>query len=54
MHMENMTFANTGFLSTWVFGSQELEEHVNAKKHAQIKVQPHENVQLQCYYATIT
>jgi hypothetical protein len=54
MHVENIAFANTRFLSTWVFDSQEWEEHMNAKKHAQIKVRSHENVQLQCYYVTIT
>ena len=41
--MENRAFVNTEFLSTWVFGSQELEEQRNAKKHGQIKVKPHEN-----------
>ena len=44
--MQNRAFANTGFLSIWVFGSQELEDHRNAKKHGHIKVKPHENVQL--------
>ena len=29
-------FKITGFLSIWVFGSQELEGHRNAKKHGQI------------------
>ena len=52
MHMQNRAFANIGFLSNWVFGSQELEEHMNAKKHGQIKVKPHENVKLESYYAT--
>ena len=37
MHMRNRAFVNTGFLSTWVFGSQELEDHRNAKKHGEIK-----------------
>ena len=46
MHVQNRAFANTGFLSNWVFGSQELEERRNADKHGQIKVKPHENVQL--------
>ena len=36
--MVNKAFVNTGFLSTWVFGLQELEEQMNAKKHGQIKV----------------
>ena len=30
-------FKITGFLSIWVFDSQELEGHMNAKKHDQIK-----------------
>jgi hypothetical protein len=29
-----------------------LEEHRNAKKHGQIKVEPHENVKLESYYAS--
>ena len=37
MHMVNKAFVNTGFLSTWVFGLQELEEQRNAKKHGKIK-----------------
>ena len=37
MHMGNRAFVNTGFLSTWMFGSQEFEGHKNAKKHGQIK-----------------
>ena len=44
MHMVNRAFVNTGFLSTWVFGSQEKEEQRNAKKHGQNKVKPYENV----------
>ena len=42
MHMVNRAFLNTGFLSTWVFGSQ--EEQRNAKKHGQNKVKPYESV----------
>jgi len=30
-------FKITGFVSIWVFGSQELEGHSNARKHGQIK-----------------
>ena len=41
MHVGNRAFVHTGFLSTWVFGSQELEEQKNAKKHGQIKVIPY-------------
>ena len=37
MHIGNRAFLNTVFLSTWVFGSQELEEQRNAKKHSEIK-----------------
>ena len=44
MQMGNRAFVNTGFLSTWVFGSQEKEEHRNAKKHGQNKVKPYESV----------
>ena len=44
MHMGKRAFVNTGFLSTWVFGSQELEEQRNAKKHGQNKVKPYESV----------
>ena len=44
MHMGNRAFVNTGFLSTWVFGSQEKEEQRNAKKHGQNKVKPYESV----------
>ena len=44
MHVGNIAFVNIGFLSTWVFGSQELEEQRNAKKHGQIKVKPYESV----------
>ena len=44
MHVGNKAFVNTGFLSTWVFGSEELEEQRNAKKHGQIKVKPYESV----------
>ena len=44
MQVGNRAFVNTGFLSTWVFGSQELEERGNAKKHGQIKVKPYESV----------
>ena len=43
MHVQNIEFKNTGFLSTWVFGSQELEEQRNGKKHGQIKVKPYES-----------
>ena len=31
MHMQNIAFANIGVLSTWVFGSHELEEHENGE-----------------------
>ena len=31
MHVQNREFKNTGFLSIWVFGSQEQEDHMNAK-----------------------
>jgi hypothetical protein len=31
MHVQNRAFANIGFLSTWVFGSHELEEHGNGE-----------------------
>ena len=44
MHMVNTAFVNTGFLSTWVFGSQELEEQRNGKKHGQNEVKPYESV----------
>ena len=44
MDVGNRAFVNIGFLSTWVFGSGELEEQRNAKKHGQIKVKPYENV----------
>ena len=44
MHMVNRAFVDTGFLSTWVFGSQELEEQRNAQKHGQNKVKPYESV----------
>ena len=44
MHMVNRAFVNTGFLSTWVFGLQELEEQRNAKKHGQNKEKPYESV----------
>ena len=44
MHMGNIAFVNTGFLSTWLFGSQELEEQRNAKKHDQIKMKPYDSV----------
>ena len=37
MHVQNREFKIIGFLSIWVFGSQELEGHRNAKKHGQIK-----------------
>ena len=37
MHVQNKEFKITLFLSNWVFGSQELEGHKNAKKHGQIK-----------------
>ena len=37
MHMQNREFINTGFLPIRVFGSQELEDHRNAKKHGEIK-----------------
>ena len=35
--MVNRAFVNTGFQSTWVFGSHELEEHMNGEKHGEIK-----------------
>ena len=44
VHVQNRAFANTCFLSTLVFGSHELEEHRNAKKHGQNKVKPYESV----------
>ena len=44
MHMGNRAFVNTRFLSTCMFGSQELEEHRNVKKHGQNKVKPYESV----------
>jgi hypothetical protein len=44
MHVGNRAFVNTGFMSTWVFGSQELEEQRHAKKHGQIKVKPYGSV----------
>ena len=28
MHVQNREFKNTGFLPIWVFGSQELEDHM--------------------------
>ena len=31
MHMQNRAFRNIGFQSTWVFGSHELEEHMNGE-----------------------
>ena len=37
MHVQNREFKNTRFLPVWVFGSQELEDHRNAKKHGEIK-----------------
>ena len=37
MHVQNREFKNTGFLPIWVFGSQEWEDHWNAKKHGEIK-----------------
>ena len=37
MQVQNIEFKNTGFLPIWVFGSQELEGHMNAKKHGQMK-----------------
>ena len=42
--MGNRAFVNTGFPSTWAFGSQEKEEQRNAKKHGQNKVKPYESV----------
>ena len=44
MHVGIRAFVNTRFLSTWVFGSQELEEQRNGKKHGEIKVKPYESV----------
>ena len=44
MHVQNTEFKNTGFMPIWVFGSQELEEQRNAKKHGQNKVKPYESV----------
>ena len=44
MHMVNRAFVNTGFLSSWLFGLQELEEQMNAKKKGQNKVKPYESV----------
>ena len=44
IHMGNKAFVNIGFLSTWVFGSQEKEEQRNAKKHGQNKEKPYESV----------
>ena len=35
--MQNREYKNKGFLSIWVFGSQELEDHRNAKKHGETK-----------------
>ena len=29
MHMQNGEFKNIGFLPIWVFGSQELEDHMS-------------------------
>ena len=37
MHVQNREFKNTGFVPILVFGSQELEDHRNAKKHGDIK-----------------
>ena len=37
MHVQSREFKNTGFLPIWVFGSQELADHRNAKKHGEIK-----------------
>ena len=37
MHVQNKEFKNIGFMPIWVFGSQELEDHRNAKKHGEIK-----------------
>ena len=31
MHVQNRAFGNIGFQSTWVFGSHELEEHMNGE-----------------------
>ena len=31
MHVQNRAFANIGFLSSWVFGSHELEENRNGE-----------------------
>ena len=42
MHVQNRAFANIGFLSAWLFGSHELEEHKNGES-GQIKVKPREN-----------
>ena len=44
MHMVKRAFVNMGFLPTWVFGIQELEEQRNAKKHGQNKVKPNESM----------
>ena len=31
MHVQNRAFANIGFMSTWVFSSHKLEEHMNGE-----------------------
>ena len=36
MHVVNRAFVNTGFLSTWVFGSQELEEQRMIRLQCQV------------------
>ena len=41
---KSRVMVNTGFLSTCVFGPQELEEQRNAMKHGEIKVKPYESV----------
>ena len=42
--MVNRAFVYTGFMSTSVFGLQELEEQRNAKKQGQNKEKPYESV----------
>ena len=55
MHVQNREFKNTGFLPIWVFGSQELEDHMMQQSIVRLSQTTRKGtvIMLLCYYLLV-
>ena len=55
MHVQNREFKNRGFLPIWLFGSQELEDHMIQKSMVRLSQTTRKCtvIMLLCYYLLV-